>query len=306
MIHSCLAPVRCSPCAGFPTRVYTDGLVADRNPFVLEPTAAPSWSCVPAFIAGLEPCLRVLKPEFSPASHRRKKPKLSVQPARPLPPPTPQAILINSANLMGGSSEPDGFRGFGRVHLEAGVPLNGSGYSGLFVVDSNDTSISQDSVEDYTFELSGDKDVEFRATLAWIDPAASTLSSAQLVHDLDLTVISPSGVSFTMWSTGVDSSNVVERVIVSADDVAAEGNGTWTVSVSANVLSTESQAYSLVVSGPFGKGTAIVEDEEESSSAVASRGRGRGTGAWFSMSMSLLARAGVVLASGLVAGALLA
>lgn len=227
-------------------------------------------------------------------------------PLNPSPPRTYQAILINSANLMGGSSEPDGFRGFGRVHLEAGLPLNGAGYRGLFVADSNTTGVSQDAVDDYTFELNGDREVDFRATLAWIDPAASTLSSAQLVHDLDLTVTSPSGATFTMWSTGADSSNVVERVIVSAEDVADEGSGTWTVSVSANVLSTDSQAYSLVVSGPFGEGTAVIEDAADSSSGVPRFGRARERDAWLSISLSLLARAGVVLSPALVAGALLA
>ncbi len=53
--------------------------------------------------------------------------------------PTQQATLINSANLMGGNSEPDGFRGFGRVHLDAGLPLDGTGALGLLVVDSNTT-----------------------------------------------------------------------------------------------------------------------------------------------------------------------
>lgn len=108
-------------------------------------------------------------------------------------------MLVNSANLMGGSSEPDGNRGFGRVHLEAGLPLSGLGDMGLFVVDSFTASIGEDMTEAYTFDTVDGDTGEIRATLAWIDPAASTLSTVQLVHDLDLTVTSPSETTFTMW-----------------------------------------------------------------------------------------------------------
>lgn len=105
-------------------------------------------------------------------------------------------MLINSANLMGGSSEPDGDRGFGRVHLQAGLPLNGEGDVGLYVADSaRDTSILENSKEDYKFVVVDGDTGEFRATLSWIDPSStvSQLVASQLTHDLDLTVTSPSG-----------------------------------------------------------------------------------------------------------------
>lgn len=169
-----------------------------------------------------------------------------------------QAVLINSANTMGGSSEPNGRRGFGRVHLEPGLPLAGVGNIGLFVADSNTTSIAPDSVDSYTFETRENNAGEFRATLTWIDPPASTISSVQLVHDLDLVVTSPVETAYTMWSSGEsDSNNVIERVVVSSADFEGEGSGTWTVSVSASTLISETQPYSLVVTGPFGNGTAV-------------------------------------------------
>lgn len=108
-------------------------------------------------------------------------------------------MLVNSANLMGGSSEPDSHRGFGRVHLEAGLPLPGVGDIGLFVVDAFNASIEGGATDAYTFETIDSDAGEFRATLAWIDPEASTLSSVQLVHDLDLSVTSPSGNTYVMW-----------------------------------------------------------------------------------------------------------
>lgn len=164
-------------------------------------------------------------------------------------------MLINSADLMGGSSEPDGLRGFGRVHLENTLPLEGSGDTALFVLDAADRSISENTISEFYFNLNSDSSLEFRATLAWIDPAASETSTIQLINDLDLTVVSPGGTQYRMWSSGADTRNVVERVIVSADDVDADNKGSWVIQVSSAGLTTASQSYSLVVTGPIGEGS---------------------------------------------------
>lgn len=190
-----------------------------------------------------------------------------------------QALLINSANLMGGVSEPDGFRGFGRIHLEMGLPLDGDGSLALFVADAGDTSIAESSEHEYTFGVDADAGLDFRATLSWIDPPASTISGVQLVHDLDLSVVSPSGTTYTMWSSGEkDAANVNERVVVGAADVES---GTWTVSVSSNSLTADDeQSYSLVVNGAISPAAGGVggadasvdptsDDGDDSSSAAA-------------------------------------
>lgn len=164
---------------------------------------------------------------------------------------------------MGGASEPDGYRGFGRIHLEQGMPLNGEGDLALFVADSANTSISEFSRHDYLFEVDAATDIDFRATLSWIDHPATTFSGVQLVHDLDLAVVSPSGTSYTMWASGEkDAVNVNERVVIAATDVES---GTWTVSVSTNSLQiTELQSYSLVVTGALVGNVAKVVDESSS------------------------------------------
>ncbi|CAN0465285.1 unnamed protein product, partial [Ectocarpus sp. 8 AP-2014] len=160
---------------------------------------------------------------------------------------TVKALLINSANLMGESSQPDGNRGFGRIHLEEGMPLEGEGDLALFVADALDTSIGEDTVEEYLFDVDADAGLELRATLSWIDYPATSTSAIQLVHDLDLVVVSPNGTVHRMWGSDVtDNRNVNERVIVDADDVET---GTWTVLVYSNSLVTDSQSYSLVVNG---------------------------------------------------------
>ncbi|CAN0288582.1 unnamed protein product, partial [Scytosiphon promiscuus] len=112
---------------------------------------------------------------------------------------TVKAMIINSANLMGGSSEPDGFRGFGRVHLEAGMPMNGAGDTGLLVVDSSEATIGSFAENTVAVSVDGDAGGDLRATLCWIDPPATSVSAIQLLHDLDLVVQAPSGTTYTMW-----------------------------------------------------------------------------------------------------------
>lgn len=154
---------------------------------------------------------------------------------------------------MGGSSEPDGARGFGRVHLEMGLPLNGEGNLALFVADATDTSVVECTQEEFLFDVDADAGLDFRVTLSWIDPPATSVSVTQLIHDLDLLVKSPSGVSHTMWSSGeADTTNVNERVVVDAADVES---GTWTVWVWAKRLTTDNQSFSLVVNGAISPGT---------------------------------------------------
>lgn len=93
-------------------------------------------------------------------------------------------MLINSANLMGGGSEPSSYRGFGRIHLEAGMPVNGEGAMALFVEDQ--AEVGTDDYTSVMLNVDVDAGLELRATLSWIDPAASSVSAVQLVNDLDL------------------------------------------------------------------------------------------------------------------------
>lgn len=181
-------------------------------------------------------------------------------------------MLINSADLMGGAAEPDGLRGFGRVHLETVLPLGGSGDSVLFVADAASTSIGGNSVQDYTARLTAGTGLDLRVTLAWIDPAGSVESTTQLVHDLDLMVVSPGGSEYQMWSTGKDAYNVVERVIVPADDIDGDNSDSWVIRVSSGSLTTSDQAYSLVVTGPIALSSLNVTTTSGSARAIGSPG----------------------------------
>ena len=158
-----------------------------------------------------------------------------------------QAMLINSANLMGGSREPDNSRGFGRVHLEAGMPMSGEGDLSLLVADSSNVNVKPFSSNTLKVFIDSNAGLELRATLCWLDPPSTTLSSQHLQHDLDLVLTAPSGVNYTMWESGVaDTVNVIERVIVPTMSME---DGAWTITVSAGGLLTGEQPYSLVVTG---------------------------------------------------------
>lgn len=181
--------------------------------------------------------------------YRRKENYQDLPPMHSIVRTLRQAILINSANLMNGPAEPDGHRGFGRVHLEAGLPLNGEGDMALFVVDSSTTSLGEFDGHKYFFDVNASTGIDLRATLAWIDPPASILAPVSLIHDLNLKVVSPTGTVYRMWSDHVDDRNVNERVIVPGTDISIDGE--WTVMVSSLGLFGETQSYSLVVTGSF-------------------------------------------------------
>ncbi|CAM9874705.1 unnamed protein product, partial [Sphacelaria rigidula] len=172
------------------------------------------------------------------------------------------------------------------------MPLGGGAAGNsraLFVADAvaHNTSTSELTATDYPFRVDCAAGVDLRATLSWIDPPASALSTVQLLHDLDLAVFSPTGVRYSMWHSGeTDLVNVNERVVVpvshleqycnnestgkddddndaataataataaAADDDDNVDGGSyediWIVRVWSKRLTVEAQAYSLVVTG---------------------------------------------------------
>lgn len=55
-------------------------------------------------------------------------------------------MIIHGANAMGGSSDPDGERGFGRVHLEAAMPFDGEDLWALYVEDDDGSTSGKGQV----------------------------------------------------------------------------------------------------------------------------------------------------------------
>ncbi|QHI67935.1 S8 family serine peptidase [Tichowtungia aerotolerans] len=95
--------------------------------------------------------------------------------------------------------------------------------------------------EKHIFELNVTGTNGLSTTLVWSDPPASLLSSLQLVNDLDLILISPSGV--TNRPNGLvsaDHTNNVEQV-----DLAVCETGLWTMVVSGYSVPEGPQSYAL-------------------------------------------------------------
>ena len=129
--------------------------------------------------------------------------------------------LINSSGTSGqvglATIGPDYFTGFGRLNVEESVLLtqqNRSNEDGILrPTGFAQGSINDGGVQDYQFSISQDwinsrpaattlnnsnQDIEhaLKITLAWDDPASSTLgisTNKQLINDLDLELIDPTG-----------------------------------------------------------------------------------------------------------------
>jgi len=88
---------------------------------------------------------------------------------------------------------------------------------------------------------------ELRITLAYTDFPGTLGGAKMLVNDLDLTVEPPSGGAlYSRGLAGPDRTNNVENL-----DVAAPGDGVWTVRVGGYNVPSGPQPYALVISGDF-------------------------------------------------------
>jgi len=165
---------------------------------------------------------------------------------RPLP-STIKAILIHTA-LDLGNAGPDYTYGYGRVD---GVAAVDAIIDQAFFVDTFDKA---DEVHEYRYPIVAGTP-ELRVSLAWDDFAAEPISSVQLVNDLDLTVISPTGQEYHPFildpqnpariaTTGADHLNNQEQIIIPDPQV-----GDWTVRLTATALPYPGQRYSIVLPG---------------------------------------------------------
>ena len=162
-------------------------------------------------------------------------------------PSTVKALLIHTA-LDKGNAGPDYQYGYGRVDALGAVDA-------IIAGDAREESMAlTGAYHDYTYSIPGGLPA-LRVSLAWDDAAAHPASALQLVNDLDLTVISPSGQTYQPFvlnpaspdnaaTTGADHLNNQEQVIV--PNPAA---GAWIVRVRANALPMAPQAYSLIFDG---------------------------------------------------------
>ena len=163
---------------------------------------------------------------------------------RPLP-HTAKALLAHTATDLGNVG-PDFANGFGAVNAQAAVDLvRANGAASLITVDQVDQGNTD------TWYFASDGSAPPRVTLAWSDPAATRLSTTQLINNLDLVVTGPdnvvhrplilnAGSPANNAAEGTDNLNVVEMVVGHA------AAGSWKVTVGGTAVPTGPQAYTLI------------------------------------------------------------
>lgn len=142
-----------------------------------------------------------------------------------------KAQLLNGATVLPDYTHPGSDQGWGRLNLEGS--LSGSwSYSDA-------REVSQDGVVTFNFNVTSSSR-PFRSTLVWIDPPGDPANASTdiTINDLDLKLISPSGIEYS----SVSWKNTVEQVLVSNPQT-----GTWRIEVKGFDIPDGSQLFSLVI-----------------------------------------------------------
>lgn len=178
---------------------------------------------------------------------------------------TLKGLLIHTADDLGNPG-PDYRYGWGLVDGKEAADIIRDNYSNPDKKRIAETTMPKSgAVQQQVFTWDGTSVI--RATLCWTDPAGTSTSAgdsrtARLKHNLDLKIISPSGVvyrPFVMpfvgtWTqesaalsatNGVNNTDNVEQVLVAAPGEA----GSWKTEVTSQGTLASNQTYSLILSG---------------------------------------------------------
>jgi hypothetical protein len=199
-----------------------------------------------------------------------------------------KANLINGARKMTNHNLPCSAtgcdQGYGRISLKeslyfADYPTPAPPARKLFIDDHKRGLVQGDGAVTYKFNVTATT-TPFKVTLVWTDAPPATISSPNIVNNLNLKVTEPGGVNYYLGNdfnttTGftnvrtsggtVDNLNVEEEVWVSAPVT-----GVWTVTVTPANIPVGPQPYALDVTGAFQipvAGTPVVDSSRISDPA---------------------------------------
>ena len=113
-----------------------------------------------------------------------------------LSPSTVRALLVNTAEDMGNSG-PDFEYGFGLAKADAAIDALQNREWKTDTIYPN--GASSDDVEHYALSISDLASENLKITLAWDDPSALAGAAKTLIHNLDLSLVSPSGLEYFPW-----------------------------------------------------------------------------------------------------------
>lgn len=163
--------------------------------------------------------------------------------------------IVGADNDISGYTAPDNNIGWGRVDLDSSLYFIGD-RSRLWVMDDSSGLSTGDSAV-YTIEVT-DSVRPFRVSLCWSDYPGTMQAALILVNDLDLTVVSPTGIEYkgNVYSGGesqtggiYDTLNVEECFRLNSPET-----GSWTVKVNAPNIPQGPQPFALAAVGIFSAG----------------------------------------------------
>jgi len=162
-------------------------------------------------------------------------------------PSTVRAILYHTAEDLGNIG-PDYMYGYGRINIQRAIDLirNDSGQNLKILEDE----ISNSQIDEYYINVQAGES-ELKTTIVWDDQNSTPGAGIKLLNNLNLVLISPTGVSYYPWildwnnpsnpaTTGIDSRNNMEQVFVSNPE-----QGIWTIRITGTTVPYAPQKYSL-------------------------------------------------------------
>ncbi len=160
--------------------------------------------------------------------------------------------IVGADNDITGYTVPDNNIGWGRVDLDSSLYFAGD-QSKLWVLDDTVGLQTGDSAV-FTVNVVGDSR-PFRVALCWSDYPGVMQAARIIVNDLNLLVVSPTGIEYkgNVWSGGqsqtggnYDSLNVEECFRLNSPEL-----GTWTIKVYARNIPQGPQPFALAAIGMF-------------------------------------------------------
>jgi hypothetical protein len=205
-----------------------------------------------------------------------------------------KAWLIHTAHDQGPDG-PDYMYGYGQVDAQAVINLVKSPAS--YRLDS----VGQNITNTISYTIPANTR-QFKASLAWDDPAAAAFAASSLVNDLDLEVVAPDGTTLyypyslnpyqpsqPATATGPNTKDNQEQVVIT--DPA---EGIWTVRVKGTGIPEGPQEYALVTSHTVDTTTVCTELIQNGNFEA-------GTGSWQLSGASRVTSPGIPPAGGVSA-----
>jgi len=174
-----------------------------------------------------------------------------------------KACLVNGAMEVTGTDPfgtikriPSMDQGWGRVHLENALYFSGDARRTRLWDVRNADGLTTGQQAEYTINVTANTQ-PLKVHLVWSDPESTTLASVNLVNNLDLEVVNPSGTVYkgNVFATGQSTTGGTADVLNNVEGfvLSSPATGSWTLRVKATSVpgtgtapNSNRQGYALV------------------------------------------------------------